>query len=222
MSITAVTVAAHTYPQEIAPICTFRETALKIASFQAQANDETFNGYLYLEGEIFERWLLKTVVNVAAAGWAGPRKWRPSPDVVSAIFEGTSIPHGAGFYSVDGVDPNHRPAGGVSFTPILFNKTTDPQLGGAYITVHGMPLFAAFNTDLAQRLEAGEVPRLLKQFSEDGLRHVYRPAALVMSRKRGRPVVIAFSWNGILRFEDGTTAPFPAPGKLDEWARSDC
>jgi len=116
--------------------------------------------------------------------------------------------------------PNHSPAGGVSFTPILFNKTTDPQLGGAYIMVHGMPLFAAFNTNLAQRLEAVEVPGLLKQFSEQGLRHVYRPAALVMSRKRGRPVVIAFSWNGILRFEDGTKAPCPAPGKLEEWARS--
>jgi hypothetical protein len=104
----------------------------------------------------------------------------------------------------------------VSFTPILFNETTDPQLGGAYITVHGMPLFAAFDTDLAQRMEAGEVPRLSKHFSEEGLRHVYHPGAVVMSRKRGRPVILGFSWNGILRFADGTTTPFPVSTQLPE------
>lgn len=187
------------------------EVAGKIASFQAEANDENFDGSLYIEGELLERWLLKTVVNVAAAGWAGPRKWRPSPGIVSGIFGSAPIPNGLGLYSVDGVDPNHRPSGGASFTPIILNKPEDPQLGGAYITVHGMPLFAAFHTGLVRRLEAGEAPRLSQRFSEYGLRHLYHPGAIVMSRKRGRPVIMGVSWNGLLRFADGTTASFPAP-----------
>jgi hypothetical protein len=183
------------------------QVAGKVAAFMASANEESFEQPLYIEGELLERWLLKTVVNVAAAGWTGARKLRPSPAIVAAIFGGSPVPNGFGLYSVDGIDPKHRPAGGVSFIPIVFDAK-DPKLGGAYVSIHGMPLFAAFNADLAGVLESGAVPHLLQQFSTDGLRHVYRPAAIVMSRKRGRPVVIGLSWGGLLRFEDGTTAPF--------------
>lgn len=187
------------------------ETVGKIASFQAQTSDESFEKSLYVEGELLERWLLKTVINSAAAGWAGQRKWRPSPEIVSAIFGMSSIPDGLGLYSVDGIDPKHRPSGGVSFIPLIMKKPGDPQLIGAYITIHGMPLLAAFHVALAQRLEAGEAPSLSKRFSEAGLRHLYHPGVIVISRKRGSPAVLGLSWNGLLRFADGTTAPFPAP-----------
>jgi len=186
----------------------------KIAAFQAEANDENFHETLNIEGELLERWLLKTVVNVAAAGWAGQRKWAPAPDIVASIFGNSPVPNGLGLYSVDGVDPNHRPSGGTSFTPIFLNAPGDPQLGAAYVTIHGMPLFAAFHSDMPRRLEAGEAPRLSQHFSKNGLRHLYHPGAIVMSRKRGAPVVLGLSWNGILRFADGTTAPFPPPGQF--------
>ena len=118
------------------------QLAGKIAAFQAQANDEHFQETLYVEGELLERWLLKTVVNAAAAGWAGPRKWLPSPEIVAAIFGlPAPIPNGIGLYSVDGVDRNLRPQGGVSFTPIHLNLSEGPQLlRGAYVTVHGIAL----------------------------------------------------------------------------------
>lgn len=186
------------------------EVAGKIALFQANANDENFNESLYVEGELLERWLLKTVVNNAAAGWMGTRKWRPERDVVSAIYGFSVVPNGIGLYSVDGIDSQHRPSGGVSVTPIFLNGQ-EQLLAGAYITVHGMPLFAALDTGLAERLEAGEVPHLLQHFGTTGLRHLYHPGAIVMSRERGHPVVIGLSWRGLLRFADGTTAPFPPP-----------
>lgn len=107
------------------------ETAGRIATFQAEANEEDFEESLYVEGEVLERWALKTAVNVAAAGWAGPRKWRPAPDIVAAIFGRSPVPPGLGLYSVGGVDPNHRPSGGMSFTPIILNKPDDPLPGGA-------------------------------------------------------------------------------------------
>ncbi len=185
------------------------QLAGKIANFQARANDEHFEDTLYVEGELLERWLLKTVVNVAAAGWAAPRKWHPSPEIVAAIFGHTPVPNGVGLFSVDGVDRNLRPQGGVSFTPILLNQSTGPQLLGAYVTVHGMPLFAALDTELVAALESSATPSLSRQFSDDGLRHIYRPGAIIMSRKRGRPAIIGLSWNGLLHFADGTTAPIP-------------
>jgi hypothetical protein len=186
------------------------ELAGRVASFQAQANEENFEDSLTIEGELLERWLVKTVVNAAAAGWIGSRKFRPSPEIVSAIFGQTPIPHGLGLYSVDGIDPNHRPSGGASITPIFSDASENPVLFGAYVAVHGMPLFVAFNTDIAQRLEAGEIPHLQQRFADTGLKHLHHPGAIVMSRKLGKPVIIALSWNGLLRFADGTTAPFPA------------
>lgn len=187
------------------------EVAGKIALFRANANDENFNESLFVEGELLERWLLKTVVNNAAAGWMGTRKWRPEPDVVSAIYGLSVVPNGIGLYSVDGIEPQHRPSGGVSVTPIFLNGHKEQLLGGAYITIHGMPLFAALNTGLAERIEAGEVPHLLQHFTTTGLRHLYHPGAIVMSREHGHPVVIGLSWRGYLRFADGTTTPFLPP-----------
>jgi hypothetical protein len=178
-------------------------TAGKIAQFQASANEEFF--------ELFERWLLKTVINVAAAGWTGPKKWRPSPDIVRSIFGHAEVPRKMGLYSVDGVDPNHRPSGGASFTPLHFITKQGPILAGAYVTVHGMPLLAAFHDELAQMLENGVMPSMTTHFSPDGLKHLYHPGAIVMSRKRGEPVFIGLSWNGVLRFADGTTTLFPKP-----------
>lgn len=84
-------------------------------------------------------------------------------------------------------------------------------LNGAYVTLHGMPPFAAFSSSIVLQLEAGEVPHLTRYFSNDGLRHLYHPGALVMSRQRGKPIIIDLSWSGVLRYADGTTSPFPPP-----------
>lgn len=54
----------------------------KVAEFLSRTRDKDSNECLYIGGEILERWLLKTVVNIAAARWAGSRKWRPSAGVV--------------------------------------------------------------------------------------------------------------------------------------------
>lgn len=181
----------------------------KIARFQADANDKNFQGSLIIGGELLERWLLKTVINSAAAGWAAPVKWRPSPSIARAIFGLEPIPDRLGLYSVDGVDPAHRPSGGVTFTPIHMSTPRGKILAGAYVAIHGMPLLASLHTDLTEMLEAGYIPNLTTHFSPDGLKHLYHPGAIVMSRKEGDPVFVGLSWNGLLRYADGTTAPFP-------------
>jgi hypothetical protein len=184
------------------------ETIGQIARFQAEANDKDFQGSTIIEGELLERWLLKTVINTAAAGWAAPVKWQPSPSIARIIFGLEEVPDRVGLYSVDGIDPSHRPSGGTSFTPIFMGTPQGKILVGAYVTVHGMPLLAAFHTELSQMLEAGHIPSMVKHFSPDGPKHLYHPGAIVMSRKEGKPVFVGFSWGGLLRYADGTTAPF--------------
>lgn len=185
------------------------ETIGQIAQFQAAANDKDYKGSLVVEGELLERWLLKTVINTAAAGWVAPVKWQPSSSIARAIFGLGSIPDKIGLYSVDGIDPAHRPSGGASFTPIFMDTPLGKVLAGAYVTVHGMPLLASLHTELPQILEAGHIPQLVNHFSSDGLKHLYHPGAIVMSRKEGDPVFIGFSWGGVVRYADGTTARFP-------------
>lgn len=184
------------------------ETVGQIAIFQAEANEKDYKGSLIVEGELLERWLLKTVINSAAAGWLAPVKWQPSPSIAKAIFGLEPIPERIGLYSVDGVDPSHRPSGGASFTPIFMGTPLGKRLVGAYVTVHGMPLLCSLHTDLPQILEAGHIPQLLKHFSPDGLKHLYHPGAIVMSRNEASQVFIGFSWGGLLRYENGTTARF--------------
>lgn len=186
------------------------ETIGRIALFLAQTNDKDFQGSVIIEGELLERWLLKTVINSAAAGWAAPVKWLPSPDIVNAIFGLEPIPEGLGLYSVNGIDPSHRPSGGATLTPIYMNSPDGKILAGAYVAVHGMPLFASLYAGLPEMLEAGYAPKMTTHFSPDGLKHQYHPGAIVISRKEGNPVFVGFSWKGILRYADGTILPFPA------------
>jgi hypothetical protein len=185
------------------------ETIGRIARFQAEANDKEYKGSIILEGELLERWLLKTVINSAAAGWTAPVKWQPSPRITRFIFGLEPIPNRIGLYSVDGVDPSHRPSGGVTFKPIHMSTPHGKILVGAYVAVHGMPLLASLHTDLPEILEAGHIPSLTTHFSSDGLKHLYHPGAIVMTRKEGNPVFIGLSWGGLLHYADGTTAPFP-------------
>lgn len=185
------------------------ETIGKIARFQAEANDKSFQGTIIVKGELLERWILKTVINNAAAGWVAPVKWMPSDSITRAIFGLEPVPDKLGLYSVDGVDPSHRPTGGVSFTPIFMGTSKGKILVGAFVSVHGMPLLASFNTDLPEMLMADDSTQKAPRFSDAGLKLLHHPGAIVMSRKEGEPVLIGLSWGGILRYADGSTAPCP-------------
>lgn len=160
------------------------ETIGRIAHFLAEANDPSFQGSLIVEGELLERWLLKTVINSAAAGWTAPVKWQPSESVARAIFGLEPIPDRVGLYCVDGIDSPHHPSGGVTFTPIHMRFPQGKMLVGAYVSVHGMPLLATLHTDLPEMLEAGHIPSLVTRFSPMGSSISIIPERLSCREKR--------------------------------------
>ena len=84
-------------------------------------------------------------------------------------------------------------------------------LGGAYVSVHGMPFFASFHTDLVEILEARSSLGLATHFSSNGLKHLYHPGAIAISRREGSPLYLGLSWGGFLRYADGTAVPYPSP-----------
>ncbi|WP_146096186.1 hypothetical protein [Xanthomonas arboricola] len=182
------------------------EVVGRLAKFQAASDDEGFSETLYIDGELLERWLLKTVVNFGAAGWMGPKKLTPSPGVVSAIFGHTPLPFGIGLYSVDGIDANHRPSGGVTMRPFFRDLPMGRELVGAYVAVHGLGLLACLDDTLALQIDGGNASNLFGGLQSEAPRLLYHPGAIVMDRKRGEPLIVGMAWGGLFRFKDGTTA----------------
>ncbi len=177
----------------------------RVAKFQAASEDPAFTERLYLDGHLLERWLIKTLVNFAAAGWLGEEKLKPSPEVVAAIFGQSPFPSGIGLYTVDGIDPAHRPSGGVSVMPLYRLLPKGRSLAGAYVAVHGMALLASLDDRLASEIDSGLVPHAYGRFTPGGSRHLYRPGAIVIERKEGPALVVAMAWQGSFTFADGTS-----------------
>ncbi|MCE4311521.1 hypothetical protein LYZ90_11760 [Xanthomonas hortorum pv. vitians] len=178
----------------------------RLANFQAASDDEDFSETLYIDGELLERWLLKTIINFGAAGWMGPQKLIPSSDVVSAIFGQMPLPPRIGLYSVNGIDPNHRPSGGVTMRPFFRTSPTMRELSGAYVAVHGLGLLACLDDTLPLQIDARNASELVGNSQSEASRLIYHPGAIVMYRKRGKPLIVGMAWGGFFRFEDGTTA----------------
>jgi len=178
----------------------------RVAKFQAASQDPAFNDRLYLDGHLLERWLFKSVVNLAAAGWLGQDKLKPAPGLVAAVFGRADFPLGAGLYTVDGIDPGHSASGGVTVMPMFRMLPEGPSLAGAYVSVHGMGLLACLDDSLAAEIDAGLVPAAYGRFAPGSPRHLYRPGAVVIGRLEGPPLIVAMAWEGLFRFADGTTA----------------
>ncbi len=178
----------------------------RLAKFQAASDDEDFSETLYIDGELLERWLLKTVINFGAAGWMGPQKLVPSPGIVSAIFGNSPLPPGTGLYSVDGIDANHRPSGGVTVRPLFRTSPRGRELVGAYVAVHGLGLLACLDDTLPLQIDERNAPELFRSSQSGASRILYHPGAIVMDRKRGKPLIVGMAWGGVFHFADGTTA----------------
>jgi hypothetical protein len=179
------------------------EVAGKLSAFLHAANDAALATNLMLEGELLERWLLKTVVNATVSGWSGKKKWLPDAGVVAIIFGAAPVPAGCGLYSVDGIlRPPSMSGAGVSVQTIVERPPPlEGALLGAYVAIHGMPLFAAFNSSVIPRLESGVDGPIYRKFSPEGLRHLHHPGAIGVSRAVGPSVYIGLSWEG--RFRTG-------------------
>ena len=183
------------------------EVVGRLSKHLHESEDESYSTNINLRGEMLERWGLKTIINMSAAGWFG-RKFEPSPDIVAAIYGKANLPDGCGLYSVDGVYRNEQGEvrSSVTFTGIYEMRPAGRVLAGGYLAIHGMPLFFSLGSDVVQRIEASGAPAIQERLGNQPLRHLYRPGAIVSTRKRGLPIHVGLSWNGILRYADGTTS----------------
>jgi hypothetical protein len=183
------------------------ELAGKVSKYLHDSNDPEVKTPLLVEGELFERWVLKTTINCMVAGWLG-HKALPSAEKVEAVFGRAAMPKGIALYSVDGIRKGRGGvvSAGVAFRPIWEPLLFSRRLAGMYVSMHGMPLFISFSADVAERLESSQEQHFATS-SDQRVRHLRHPGAIVSYRKEGGNTYVGMSWDGLFHYEDGSTAP---------------
>ena len=150
-----------------------------------------------VDGNLIERWALKTLINSLAAGWTDRRKWLPHEAIARFIFGDGAAPPYCGLFSVDGGTDDLKNIQDVSITPVWLG--TDPmtkQLVGGYVRVHGLRLFVATHGRIVEEL-AGAKEGPPRVFEGTAARFVYRPALIRVGSNGASHHGIVFRWNSI-------------------------
>lgn len=174
----------------------------QVAKWVHDSDKAEFTDNLEIAGELLERWALKTAINYAAAGWSEKTKWRPGPRLVECAFGVRPLPPACGLYSVNGLyRPESMQGQGVSVQIIKVSLLNGMAPGGAYITIHGLPLFVSLFGGLVSQLEGLTEGELVTKFDPAGLKHLHHPGSIISSRRDGPEVHIAMSWEGKFRYK---------------------
>ena len=162
-------------------------------AFQA---DERGNLLNRINGIRFERWLLKTAINLSVngdrhigVGMTGSEIGRPSPYLVEVAFNSIQFSHGLGVYFL-------HPDGYYPYIPgeiLLMPIVKDDLIGGYYFGLRGQPVFLNLlpGTSPAYMYELGDLP-LPKELKMARLE--YRPAKLATVFQDGRLSMVKFDW----------------------------
>jgi len=149
-----------------------------------------------VNGEIFERWLLKTAINVSygsslvlGVGMADSQPGIPPPYLLAVVFGGLAFSHRMGaYFLIPACDFKFR-SGEITVIPIH----KDGQIGGFYFHLRGVDLFLS--------LLPGSHPPTLRELGPTSLpQHIldaephYRSSSIITSTNDGPPLQIRFSW----------------------------
>jgi hypothetical protein len=151
---------------------------------------------VHLSGLLFERWVLKTVINYLASGLAHKERWLPNADLVRCVFGLNSLPSGCGLYllRLDQYAPISTEQTGI--TP-AWRGTTDGtpyECVGAIVYLHGAAFFLLLQLELLDSLRASGLA-----FSKSDLpltyeRLKYHPRGAIIDDGRGHTMSAVFDW----------------------------
>lgn len=151
----------------------------------------------YVLGFTFERWLLKTLINVSIGGDAkigvgmtGGALEAVPPYLVDVAFGNLNFSHRMGLYFLRCIEPYAVNPGEIMCTPFV----RDEEIGGALFLVAGMYFFLSLYPGHAPgrigEMARGPWPEYLATAEL-----VYRPEYLRVQMRDGRDGVINFGWD---------------------------
>lgn len=148
----------------------------KVANFVAGIDAEDVQTDITVNGPLFERWLLKSLINHGVSGWADAEKFQPPPLLVQMAFGLVKLPKPIGMYGVDGIDRPSGPRIVVSITPVL---TMDPNRGkaltGAYVRLSGLPFLITLSTRYNHFVDDTVAVIGNEVYTPTKLTHLYHP-----------------------------------------------
>lgn len=159
-------------------------------------NSPSSKGALLVHGPTIERWCVKALLGIIAAGWHRPGGVRVTMGDVSAFlvrfaYGNGSLPAGCGLHMLTyECDFEHR-AEAVSWKPLVGNETGSHILG----LLVGLPPVA-----FALALEPGDITpaiqytQLKSHVDWRDVRAFYRPARITCRGSHGSEFVIELSW----------------------------
>lgn len=149
-----------------------------------------------IDGHMFERWLLKTAVNLSfggnlhiGVGMTDSQPGWPAPYLLAIVFGDIRFTHKMGAYFLYPAEECQIKRGEISVVPIHKNE----EIGGIYFHLRGIDVFLS--------LFPGHSPSKLRDLGFTTIpTHIldatmqYRPESIVTITNRTRPVTTTFCW----------------------------
>jgi hypothetical protein len=150
-----------------------------------------------LDGLLFERWALKTVINHMAAGLGHSKKWLPSEQLVRCAFGLESLPNGCGLYllRIEDYEPISLEQTGI--TPVWKGSTAKipEEMMGAILYLHGAVFFLLLQTHFLEVLETHGVDCGESRLPLAYNRLLFHPVSGQIDDGQGHTMVARFRWN---------------------------
>lgn len=150
-----------------------------------------------INGQLFERWLLKTAINLnfegslhLGAGIAQGQLGQPSPELLDVVFGDKPFPERTGAYFLFPYGEARYRSGEIRIQPTIRHR----HIGGVFFRLRGIDLFLS--------LFRGAIPPPLRKigFSDRELEPIldaiptYHPNELIVSTNQGSSRAISIQW----------------------------
>jgi len=168
------------------------------AAVRAFEADDAPCTYPPINGRLFERWLLKTAINLSfgeslhlGAGIAQGQLGWPSPELLDAVFGDEPFPERTGAYFVLPCGVARYRSGEIRIQPTIRRQ----HIGGVFFRLRGIDIFLS--------LFRGAIPPPLREigFGDPELEPIlditpiYHPNELIVSTNQGPPRTISIHWS---------------------------
>jgi hypothetical protein len=149
-----------------------------------------------VDGHMFERWLLKTAVNLSfgskqhiGVGMTDSQPGWPTPYLLAVVFGDIHFTHKMGAYFLHPADECQVKRGEISVVPIHKNQ----EIGGFYFHLRGIDVFLSLFPDHSPpKLRDLGVTMIPGHIMDATMQ--YRPESIVTVTDRTQPVTTAFFW----------------------------
>lgn len=152
---------------------------------------------VHLDGSLFERWALKTVINHMAAGFGHSKKWLPNEQLVRCAFGLEPLPKGCGLclLRVEGYQPVSLEQMGITPAWKGSAERKPEEMMGAILYLHGAVFFLLLQAHFLEVLKTHGIDCGESHLQLTYDRLIFHPNSGQIEDGQGHMMVARFHWN---------------------------